>query len=144
MKEILIKNAKIKSTYLGIEDHGIFTAFLHLDFGGYTQSFGGYTLDKYVKDGRRSGHAFGTEFIMQILRVLEIESWEKLPGTVCRVRSGSDPEHYNSIEEIGHFMKDQWFNPKSLAEKYFPLQKLEEPPMFGTHIKEAIKILTHK
>lgn len=106
-----IKNAKITSTHLGNEDHAIFTAYLSLDFGGSAQSFGGYALDEYDKDKkRRVGTAFGTEFIKAILRTLEVETWEKLPGTVCRVRGS-----YHDIEAIGHFMKDQWFSPRELA-----------------------------
>ena len=40
-----IKNAIITGTYLGIEDHGILTFWLYLDYGGSGQGFGGYQLD---------------------------------------------------------------------------------------------------
>ena len=39
-----IKNAIITGTYLGIEDHGILTFWLYLDYGGSGQGFGGYQL----------------------------------------------------------------------------------------------------
>ena len=37
-----IRNAVIQSTMLGYEDHGILTCFLHLDYSGAGQGFGGY------------------------------------------------------------------------------------------------------
>jgi hypothetical protein len=71
-----IRNAKISSTHLGVEDHNITTAMLTLDYGGVCQGFGGWSLDtpkkingKFVK---RVGTAFGMEFIMQILETLEV------------------------------------------------------------------------
>lgn len=111
-------NAKIRSTTLGREDHGIFTAFLNLDYGSSGQSFGGYALDEWCgprsAEGRRVGTAYGMEFIAEILRTLEVESWEKLPGTVCRVRC----EH-SKIHAIGHFLKDQWFDPSELHAQFY-------------------------
>lgn len=38
-------NAKIKSTMLGFEDHGIMTCFLQLEQASSGQCFGGYRLD---------------------------------------------------------------------------------------------------
>ena len=38
-------NAKIKSTKLGYEDHGILTCFLILEQESSSQGFGGYRLD---------------------------------------------------------------------------------------------------
>ena len=62
-----IVNARIRSTTLGVEDHGIFTAWLNLDYGGSGQGFGGWALDgKPVKrdaHSRRPGTAYGCEFI---------------------------------------------------------------------------------
>ena len=108
-----IMNARIRSTQLGNEDHGIFTCFLHLEYDHGGQSFGGYALDEHNQkrgaESERVGTAYGLQFLMEILRVLEVESWEKLPGTVCRVRA----EH-SKVHAIGHFLKDQWFDPAEL------------------------------
>ena len=83
-----IKNAKIKSTSLGIEDHGIFTAFLHIEGDGWGCGFGGFSLDSYSKkEGKRIGHAFGIDFIQEILKTLDVPAWEKLPGTFLRVET---------------------------------------------------------
>lgn len=108
--ETEIKNAKIESTMLGNEDHGIMSFYLYLDYGGAGQGFGGYCLDNPIKDKdgnfiKRQGCAAGMDLIMKILQTLEVGSWEKLPGTVLRVEGS-----WNKITKIGHFMKDKWLD----------------------------------
>ena len=87
------KNAIITSTCLGREDHGIMTCWLNLDYGGSAQGFGGYALERAT-------------FITKILDTLGVASWEKLPGTMLRVRQDNGRVH-----AIGHFIKDVWFTP---------------------------------
>jgi len=112
-----IRNAKISKTTLGIEDHGIFSAWLHLDYGGSGQGFGGYALDGKPAErsatSRRQGTAFGCDFITEILRTLEVDVWEKLPGTFCRVDADQ-----GAVHRIGHPLKEQWFDPRQLADKH--------------------------
>jgi hypothetical protein len=92
-----IKNAKIVYTTLGYEDHGIFTATIGLDYGSGGQAFGGRCLrDKYAY-----------EFISGVLNALEVKAWEKLIGVSCRVEADN-----NSVHRIGHYLKDQWFDPR--------------------------------
>lgn len=113
MKEI--ENAKITSTFLGIEDHGIFSFTLMLDYGGSGQGFGQYCLDtpKKNKKGefeKREGTAKGCDVLLEILRVLEVDSWEKLKGVHLRA------EHdYGKVYRIGHILKDKWLD----IEKFF-------------------------
>jgi hypothetical protein len=106
------KNAIITSTHLGDEDHGIMTCYLHLDFGGSGQGFGGYSLDQHNGErnanSRRIGTAYGLEFIKRILETLEVGKWEKLPGTHLRVKAD-----HGKVHSIGHFIKDQWFTPET-------------------------------
>jgi hypothetical protein len=80
--------AKITSTALGYEDHGIFTCVLHVDYGGTSQGVGGYALDRYDEDKRvRVGSVYGMEFIARILRAAGVERWEQLKGrTIFVVR----------------------------------------------------------
>ncbi len=119
----MIENARIKSTHLGEEDHGIFTAMLTLMTGeSQAQGFGGYCLDTPKKDEngtflRRAGTAFGMEFVIQVLETLEVSSWEKLPGTYCRIDRESS-SCSSGIRRIGHILKDRWFDPKELAKEY--------------------------
>ena len=112
-----IKNAKIRSTMLGVEDHGIFTFVLNLDYGGSGQGFGTFCLDEPLKkDGKflgRVGTAVGMDAIMKVLDVIGVGSWEKLPGQVLRAESDMC-----QIYRIGHFMKDEWFDIKEHFKKW--------------------------
>lgn len=114
-----IQNAKIERTFLGREDHGIFTAFLHLDYGSSGQGFGGYSLGSLKAEDetiRNQSCKFGVKFLLQVLDILEVESWEKLPGTKIRV----DKEGWGDLYGIGHYLKDEWFYPADLAKEFFP------------------------
>lgn len=127
--EIETKNAKITGTMLGVEDHGILSFMLYLDYGGSGQGAGGYCLDTPTKkpDGsfnRRVGTAAGMELIARILRVVGVEKWEDLPGQVIRVQATQ-----NKIRAIGHFLKDEpknWLN----FEEFFRGVK-EDPALNG-------------
>lgn len=83
--------AKIESTSLGTEDHGIFTAMLRVNYGGSSQSIGGYSLDEYDPDlKRRVGTAFGLEFIKRVLGVCGVTEWEKIKGRTIFVLRQSE------------------------------------------------------
>ena len=100
------KNALITSTMLGIEDHGILTFRLDLDYGGSGQAAGAYALDAYSEElARRVGTAAGTEFILALLRVLDVRKWEDLKGQHLRVRHS-----FNGVHAVGHLLKDQWLD----------------------------------
>jgi hypothetical protein len=118
-----IVNARITSTRLGYEDHGILTGMLMLDYGWGGQGFGGYALDRRPPqdaEGRRSGSrrpslACGL-WIARVLKVVGVENWEDLPGKYVRV----DHEH-GKIHRIGNVLHDNWFDPgaelKALSEQ---------------------------
>ncbi len=119
-----IVNAQIKSTFLGREDHGIFIAYIRLDYGGSQQAFGGYTLGSTSeksehKHNRNQSCKFGIKFLLQVLDILEVEDWEHLPGTKLRV----DKKEWGDIYGIGHYLKDNWFYPKDLAKEFFSEEK---------------------
>ena len=50
---------------------------------------------------------FAGFFITRVLETVGVESFQKLKGKAVRVRCS-----HNSVHEIGHFLKDEWFNPK--------------------------------
>lgn len=86
-----VKNAKITSTSLGYEDHGVFTFYLHLDYGGAGQGAGGYVLDRHTKKNRkRTGTKMGMDLIIAILRLLKVGIWEDLPGTYVKAKMTHD------------------------------------------------------
>lgn len=72
--------AKIKDTFLGWEDHGIFTATLTLDYGGSVQGCGMYGLSYNPKGTGHIGAPGGIDHLMAILRACGTDSWEKLKG----------------------------------------------------------------
>lgn len=78
------KVATIKSTTLGVEDHGILTAYLHVDGDGWGIGVGGYGLDTPVEvDGKfshREATAYGFDHILQLARTVGVSKWEELPG----------------------------------------------------------------
>lgn len=102
---IEIQNARIVSTHLGPEDHGIFTAAIEVDYGGSRQSFGGYDL--------RHSDAAG-EFIQGVLRIAGKERWENLINATLRVKREN-----GFIIAIGDLLKDVWFTPKNDLYKTF-------------------------
>lgn len=69
-------NAKIKSTMLGYEDHGILTCFLMLEQDGSGQGFGGYRLDA----PHNKPSIFTDFWIKKILWVVGVDKWEDLKG----------------------------------------------------------------
>lgn len=114
-----ILTATIRSTFLGVEDHGVFTYILNLDVSDSTgQGFGTYSLDSYddTKE-RRTGTAYGAESIMQILDVVGVGKWEDLQGKNIRIQRESGAWSA-TITRIGHIIKDKWFCPRELAEQY--------------------------
>jgi hypothetical protein len=83
-----MKNALITGTQLGYEDHGIFTFFVFLDFGGIGGGFGGYALDGYDKETKCRKHSsFTGNAIEAILKVAGVDSWEKLKGKYVRAET---------------------------------------------------------
>jgi hypothetical protein len=77
--------AKIESTMLGLEDHGVVTAYLHLKWDGSGIGVGGYCLDTPVKkpDGthsHREGTGYGLDHIMRLTQTVGVSTWENLTG----------------------------------------------------------------
>lgn len=104
------ENARIKGVSLGIEDHDILTAFLHLDFGSGSQGFGGYALDA-------SGANYCAAFIRGVLDVVGAREWSDLPETIIRVRHDDAPGCARTIKAIGHAIDDRWFDPSEVLSK---------------------------
>ena len=73
------KNAKIIETFLGRE-HGIFTFIITLRYESGEQGFGTYSLDQptNIEDSLfdRAGTSYGLEFIIRLLKVIGVISWE--------------------------------------------------------------------
>jgi hypothetical protein len=90
-----IENARIESTHLGFEDHGIFSLNVAFTGPGWGQGTGHLFADKGTSD-----------LIKPIIRAVGVEKWEDLPGKNCRIRRSSQ---LGRIEAIGNLMEDKWF-----------------------------------
>lgn len=100
-----INNALITGTMLGVEDHGIFTSFVYLEWEGGGVGFGGYVL----------GEKLGVEFIKEILRIVGVNKWEDLKGKHCRVETGGVG---STSTGIGNLLKDDWLYSKEFFKRY--------------------------
>lgn len=107
--ETEIKNAIIQSVTIDTGDRGLLTAWLHLDYGGSGQGFGGFALylPKSYKHHSNKGD-FAGHFIFRCMEIAGVEKWEQMKGKTIRVKSS-----HSKIEAIGHIVKDDWFNPSA-------------------------------
>lgn len=90
---VKIQNARILSTHLGPEDHGIPTAMLTLEGQHDSTGFGGYDLRHH-----------GIGYVTQLLSALCVSTWEKLPSQVVRMAIAG-----HMCIAVGHVMQDRWF-----------------------------------
>lgn len=83
--------AKITSTMLGFEDHGIFTAVLHVDYGGSSQGLGCFAMGgKGWRDEKPTAHILSGEFIVRVLKACGVDTWEQLNGRTIHVLFDED------------------------------------------------------
>ena len=108
MTDTTIKNAQIKSTFLGREDHGIFTFYLDVCIADGGCAIGGYALDNYDEtQKRRICDQKGLQLIDEIIRVVGVDSWEKLNGKYIRIKCRGRGQ---TVNEIGNLIDDKWLN----------------------------------
>lgn len=88
------RNGQINETFIGYE-HGMLTAMIFIGFGDFRQGFGGF-----------KGPGNMEKFIQGVIRVARVNSWEKLEGTMIRVRTLN-----GMIVQVGHIIDNIWFTP---------------------------------
>jgi len=101
-----IVNAKIESTMLGVEDHGVTTFYLMLAWDGSSQGFGGLNLG--AVGAPRAGFGFA---VRRVLETVGVSAWEQLPGKLVRIEIDDAPGCANKIFRIGHIIENRWFDP---------------------------------
>lgn len=111
----MAENARIKSTTLGLEDHGIMTFVVELDFGWECQGFGGYALDTCdsTKKKRVPTH-YSVPSIRSMLEVAGVTRWEDMVGKYVRVDRG---ENDRKIYAVGHIVDNKWCRMSELTKK---------------------------
>jgi len=107
-----IRNAVIDGAEINF-DRDCLSAWVHLDYGGSGQGFGGYVLllgPSYThRKASEEGPNYAGIFIEQVMRMAGVDAWSKLPGKTIRVR-----QTHSGIEAIGHIVKDVWFWPREV------------------------------
>ena len=107
----MIKNAKITSTMLGREDHGIMTFMIYIDAGDFSCGVGGFCLDEFnATTQTRVFRAESMEAISEILNVVGVNKWEDLPGKYIRFE---DNGFGSTVTKIGNIVNDKWFDMKN-------------------------------
>ncbi len=116
---MIYKNALITGTRLGcLNDRGIMTFWITLDYGNSGQDFGGYCLDSYNKDRQeRVQSVLTSDLIYNLLLVLGKDSWEDLKGTHVRAMLDKDGLA-GKVIGLAHIIKDKEFNFKQHIEDY--------------------------
>lgn len=110
-----IKNAKICSTTLGIEDHGVITFMIYINAYGFTCGVGRYCLDEFCSANQtRVFRAESMEAISKVLEVVGVDKWEDLPGKYIRFE---DNGLSSTVTKIGNIIEDKWFDLKEFFRK---------------------------
>jgi hypothetical protein len=87
--EYTAEHAVITSTRLGYEDHGILTFILTCSGAVWGIGVGGWALDTPFKDANgktiRVPRAEGMMLLLEVMRVVGVESWEDVAGKTVLV-----------------------------------------------------------
>lgn len=111
----MISNARITSTMLGREDHGIMTFMIYIDACNISCGIGGFCLDEYSNDIKaRIFRVESMEAISEILDVVGVDKWEDLPGKYIRFE---DNGWGSTITKIGNIINDKWFDMREFFRK---------------------------
>lgn len=116
METLKIRNAKIRSVSLQFVKGSLLDLSVTLDYGGETQSYGGYVLGNKSKSLGDRCDGFGIDVVMTLLEVIGVDCWEKLVGQPCRAEVGSNG--FGMVQRVGNHLKDEWLDLEVLSESY--------------------------
>lgn len=78
MMEGQIKNAVIERTTIDIGDRGFLQVWLHLDYGGSEQGFGGYVLYLPKSFSHHELKSVAGHFIFRCMEIAGASQWDKM------------------------------------------------------------------
>lgn len=111
-----IKNAKIRSTMLGRENHGIMTFMIYISADDSDRGIGGCWLDEFNSATQtRVFRAESMEAISKILEVVGVDKWEDLPGKYIRFE---DNGFGSTVTKIGNIIEEKWFDLEEFFGKF--------------------------
>lgn len=117
---------KVDAVDLFIEDHGLLTLSVSLDFGGRFQSFGGFCLDTYnEKTEKREGSAAGTDFILSILHLFGVTRLSEAVGKPVYALREGDGTLITGLE-TPEFDGGRIFKAVDWQNKWFPNRDVED------------------
>lgn len=112
-----VRNMKIESVSISMEDHGCLTFYLSMTNGGVCVSLGGYCIGKGYLGAKPEdfiGSPSGIECLMRIMDTVGVEKWEDLRGKYVRM---VDPGWGGTVTTIGNILQDKWFNVREFFEQ---------------------------
>ena len=110
-----IKNAKIRSTMLGRENHVFMRFLFYISAVGFDCGIGGYWLDEFNSATQtRVFRAESMEAISKVLEVVGVDKWEDLPGKYIRFE---DNGWGSKVTKIGNIIEEKWLNLEELFGK---------------------------
>ena len=101
-----IKNAIIESVSLSSSDRGFLDCWVHLNYGGSGQGFGGFVLYLPTSYSHHSMLSPAGHFIFRVMEVAGVTDWESLKGKTVRVKG-----NHSKVYALGHVINDDWFAP---------------------------------
>lgn len=110
----------IKQTHLGPEDHGIFTAYLHVEWSGSGTGIGGLAFGVANPDrGTWIKSSFGINWVAGVLYAVGASAWENLVGlsVIMLHPEGRDSGAGMDCVGLAHTSEDRIFLFDSIKEK---------------------------
>jgi hypothetical protein len=104
---ITIQNAIIASAILTTNERDMLDMWLHLDYGGMSQGFGGWALYLSKTYRNHSLESAAGHHIYRCMEIAGVDNFNKLQGRSIRVESTG-----GRITGIGHIIKDDWYRPE--------------------------------
>lgn len=110
-RSLTVENAIVKKVEITTEDHGLLTAYLHVEFDGGGCGFGGFKLGNADRSNLIMEKNYCAEFLARCIHTIcGFGRWESLEGRPLRVLH--EGIGGGGIVAIGHYLKNEWFCPK--------------------------------